>query len=264
MFIFKLLGAVCLGAASRILKSKIKETAAAVVVGIGLLVGSTAHVQAACDPPIFDVCFHKSSWSSSGYATLFVEFNGKSDQLYEFRWNGLKKLPGYGRNGLPGLTYDGFSQRGRSGYEASLEYSDFWWESWSPWNNYGVTIYEGHWDYSTYPETGVATWVRDRWVGSVDFYAYQAAAYVSIDNRSSVLDYELSSYYCTVDWESKSITLLHGYSEGYWEGPFPGGTYRYHGDPGSPRFHYRQSCSVTVRPPPRTSRNTRRPTPYCP
>ena len=37
--------AVCLGAASRILKSKIKETAAAVVVGIGLLVGSNAQAQ---------------------------------------------------------------------------------------------------------------------------------------------------------------------------------------------------------------------------
>ena len=43
MFIFKALGAVCLGAASRILKSKIEKTAASVVVGvvgIGLLVGS--------------------------------------------------------------------------------------------------------------------------------------------------------------------------------------------------------------------------------
>ncbi len=43
MFIFKALGAVCLGAASRILKSKFEKTAAAVVVGvvgIGLLVGS--------------------------------------------------------------------------------------------------------------------------------------------------------------------------------------------------------------------------------
>ena len=43
MPIFYLLGAVCLGAASRILKSKMEKTAAAVVVGvvgIGLLVGS--------------------------------------------------------------------------------------------------------------------------------------------------------------------------------------------------------------------------------
>ena len=35
------------------------QSAAAVVVGIGLLVGSTAAVQAACDPPVYDVCFHK-------------------------------------------------------------------------------------------------------------------------------------------------------------------------------------------------------------
>ena len=34
-------------------KSKIKETAASVVVGVGLLVGSPAEVHAACDPPDF-------------------------------------------------------------------------------------------------------------------------------------------------------------------------------------------------------------------
>ena len=124
-----------------------------------------------------------------------------------------------------------------------------------------MTIYEGHFDWSN---GSGAEWVRDRWVAQVDFYAYQQAAYVSIDNRSSVLDYELSTYYCTVDWEPKSITLLHGYSEGYWEGPFRSGNYYYHGDPGSPRFHYRESCSVTILPPARTSRNTRRPTPYRP
>ena len=46
------------------------QPAAAIVVGIGLLVGSNAAVQAACDPPIFNLCFHKSSWTSSGFAVL--------------------------------------------------------------------------------------------------------------------------------------------------------------------------------------------------
>ena len=168
MHYFTALGAVCLGAASRIFKSKIKETTAAVVVGVGLLVGSTADVQAACDPPVFDVCLHKAGggWSSSGHATLFVEFNGKLNQLYEFEWNGLKKLPN--RRGILELTYDSVSQEGRSGYYASLSYSSFWWEPWSPWNNYGVTIYEGHFDWSN---GSGAEWVRDRWVAQVDFFS---------------------------------------------------------------------------------------------
>ena len=34
------------------------QSAASAVVGIGLLVGSTGEVQAACDPPVFDVCTH--------------------------------------------------------------------------------------------------------------------------------------------------------------------------------------------------------------
>ena len=45
------LGAVCLGAASRILKSKFEKMAAAVVVGVGLLVGSNAEAQV----PTYDV-----------------------------------------------------------------------------------------------------------------------------------------------------------------------------------------------------------------
>ena len=98
MPIFKALGAVCLGAASRIFKSKIKETAAAVVVavvGVGLLVGSMAGVQAACNPPVFDVCFHKTSgggWTADGYVGMDIQFKGKSGQRYEVVWYGLKRV----------------------------------------------------------------------------------------------------------------------------------------------------------------------------
>ena len=78
---FYLLGAVCLGAASRILKSKIKETAAAVVVGVGLLVGSTVGVQAACNPPLRDVCFHKSGdWTTEGSVEMIVDFHVPSSK----------------------------------------------------------------------------------------------------------------------------------------------------------------------------------------
>lgn len=194
------------------------------------------------------------SWTTSGFASLFIVFEGDSSKSYEVVWNGLK-VRDFG--GIP--TYETFEERGISGDNLGVAYHNFWWDPLDPWNNYGCTIYEGSYSYGS---GGQIIWTRGKWVGSVDFYAYQEAAYVSIDNRSSALDFGLSSYYCTVDYDYDMPFLLHGYSEGYWEGPFPGGTYRYHGDPGSPRFHYRESCSVTIPPPARTSRNTRRPTPY--
>lgn len=55
---------------------------AAVAVGIGLLAGSTGDVQAACDPPVDDVCFHKltdGGWTSvDGYAVMDIQFKGQS------------------------------------------------------------------------------------------------------------------------------------------------------------------------------------------
>ena len=251
-------------------KSKIEKTAAAVVVGIGLLVGSMADVlgQSDCDPPINDVCFHKKSggWSSSGYATMWIDFENlpstKSSQFYEIIWHGLKKLPGYGPDGSSGLTYDDVSHYGVPGF-LDTSCSSFWWDVYSPWGGYGCTVYEGHWDWENQDDYGRPTWVRGSWVGSVHFYKYQDAAYVSLDS-SLFPDFSLGQYYCSIDWEGTLPFEFHGYTEGYWEGPFPGGTYRYHGDPGSPRFHYQESCSVTILPPARTSRNTRRPTPYRP
>ena len=38
-----------------------QPAAASVIVGIGLLACSTGDVQAACDPPVYNVCFHKTS-----------------------------------------------------------------------------------------------------------------------------------------------------------------------------------------------------------
>ena len=76
------------------LKSKIEKAAAAVVVGIGLLAGSTGDVQAACDPPVYDVCFHKTDgdFSTDGYVKMEVDFDvpyAKRNQQYEVVWTGL-------------------------------------------------------------------------------------------------------------------------------------------------------------------------------
>ena len=50
--------------------SAFSQSAAAVVVGIGLLAGATGDVQSACNPPVYDVCFHKEfgDWTMAGWA----------------------------------------------------------------------------------------------------------------------------------------------------------------------------------------------------
>ena len=177
---------------------------------------------------------------------------------YEYQWNGYKRLlsPDPGRTW--DYTYDAVSEKAYSGgSETIISYEKFWWNQ-NPWHNYGCTIYEGHWDWSRpSDESGNPTWVRDRWVASVDFYAYQAASYVSIDGSSDGLDFSMNRYYCTIDWEPDSITLLHGYYAGYWMWignyhmwPKYGGGWYYNGDPGSPRFHYEETCPVNIPPPP--------------
>ena len=70
------------------------QSAAAIVVGIGLLAGSTVDVQAACDPPVYDVCFHKidGDFSTDGSVKTEIEFDvplGKRNQQYEVVWTGL-------------------------------------------------------------------------------------------------------------------------------------------------------------------------------
>ena len=150
------------------------------------------------------------------------------------------------------LTYDDVSTHYIG--ESTPIYPFFWWDV-SSWGGYGCTIYEGDLDENL-------EWVRGSWVGSVHFYNYQHAAYVYLDS-SLFSNFSLSQYYCTI-YRTPSILdpyLRHGYTEGYWEGPDRAGNYRYHGDPGSPRFHYGHSRLTTIPPPRRTSRNTRRP-PY--
>ena len=109
------------------------QSAAAVVVGIGLLVGSTGevHGQAVsyCDPPLFDVCFHKKTggWTSSGYAELAIRFDGDSEKLYEIVWKGYKRLWSSEERRFV-FTWDDVSDLGVSGGEPDLDY-DFWWSS---------------------------------------------------------------------------------------------------------------------------------------
>ena len=56
-------------------KSKIEKTAATVAVGIGLLIGHIGEVQSACNPPVYDVCFHKrGDWTTEGGAEMIVDF----------------------------------------------------------------------------------------------------------------------------------------------------------------------------------------------
>ena len=95
------------------------QPAAAVVVGIGLLVGSTADVlgQFDRDPPISDVSFSKAGggWFVPGYATMSVVLDNlpstKDDQLYEFVWHGLKKDPNTSVCGYFALCYCGQQRR---------------------------------------------------------------------------------------------------------------------------------------------------------
>ncbi len=242
-------------AASRISKSKIKETAAAFVVGIGRLAGSTDEVQAACDPPVFDVRFHKTSgegWTADSYVGMDIQFKGESGKKYEVVWHGLKRLfiwdwrrgPRYvfTREDVSDYWYPG-------GFEETLTYDNFYWDHtipWDWWYGYGCSIYEG--------KTVNGKWVRGNSVASVHFYSYQEAALIYLYG----LPFELNQYYCTIDYEPGLSSLSkHGYTEGCWEWVGPNDPvwpkyngWRYHGDHGSPRFDYESSCSYEFDPSP--------------
>ena len=229
-------------------KSKIKETAAAVVVGVGLLVGSTGAVQAECDPPIFDVCFHKSDWTSAGHATMFVEFNpppAEPGQLYELRWFGLKRL----RNvrGIREETYRDVKILGLPASQvSSISYDKFWWPSWiteDSFLTYRVDIYEGHWGYGS---DGLE-WVRDTRLGSAELYSYQEAAEISLV-APLFPDFDLWKYYCEVDWESPITPLRYGHILGTWTYDNSRREFVYQGVHGSPRFDYQSSCSYEFSP----------------
>ena len=253
--------AVGLDAAATRFLSKIEKTAAAVVaavVGVVLLVGSTTGVQAACDPPVFNVCFHKydEDWSTAGTAAMIVEFNGLPGKTYRYQFSGLM----YHFDYTTGDSWvDRGWERGRFSGEKSLSCHRYWWDPDRGGTGGYLRIYE---------EGTSNSWLRGgpkvlgKWIASVDFYPYQRAALVYLNN--SALPFGHEQYYCTIDWETP-IQLRHGYSEGYWVyAPWQWNPkYPHHrpwfymGDPGSPRQPYRRRCLVTVNPPPRTSGNTR-------
>ena len=236
-------------------KSKIKETAAAVVVGVGLLVGSTGDVHGQggveCDPPIYDVCFHKSNWTSAGYATMYVKFDphpppAESGQLYEIVWRGLKKI----RNAAGDFveTYENKSIRGQSDVY-NLSYEDFWWPSGlteDSYESYGVEIYEGYWDFENEVD-GRPTWVRDTWVGSESLYNHQEAAEIRV-HALLFPDFDYWTYYCEVDWDVPITPLKYGYILGCWVYDNSLQEYVYQGVHGSPRFDYGDDCSYEFSP----------------
>ena len=230
-----------------------QSAAVVVVVGIALLVGSNAAVQAECDPPIFDVCFHKADWSKPGKATMYVEVNlppAESDQRYELVWRGLKKIfnPALNRDEV---TYRDDPKPGRSASQVeNLAYPDFWWPSGmteDSWEYYGVDIYEGHWDYDNPPEGEYRTWVRDTWIGSAQLYSYQEAAEVNL-NASLFPDFDLWTYYCEIDWDTPLANLRYGYILGSWTYDNSRQEFYYEGVHGSPRFDYGSSCSYEFLP----------------
>ena len=228
------------------------QSATAAIVGIALLVGSIGevHGQSNCYPPIFDVCLHKDSgrWeSSSGLFEVDIEFRGKRWQRYEVVWHGLKKIGG-------NETYADVSKKGVRWDITTLSYDSFYWDHTTPWTcfeNYGCTIYEGYFDWNNPDENGRYPWIRGDWVASVDFNAFHQAASVSIDNSASGLDFGLSSYYCSIDWEPILTNPLYGYREDFWAGHYfnhPNNVngYVYWGNVGTPRFHYLAYCPVDI------------------
>lgn len=237
--------AVGLDAAATRFSSKIEKTTASVAaafVGIGLLAGSISEVQAACDPPVYDVCFHKlwGDFTSSGNVKLEIEFDvpySKRNQRYEVVWHGYKHFFDYS-TGTDHFHYNDYHDYGVYG-NRTIAYHSFYWDASAPqrYNNYGCSIYEGKYVNGK--------WVRGRWVASVDFYSYQHAALVYLN--TSKLPFSLSQYYCSIDWDPLPIPLLSGYWKGTcWRG-------WYNGDVGSPRFRYGDPpgsrCSYTISPP---------------
>ena len=145
------------------------QSAAAIVVGIGLLVGSTADVQAACDLPVYDVCFHKrdNDWSTAGLATMKVEFDGVPGQAYRYQFSGWM----YHFDYLTGDYWYGYGRvTGRFSSSASLECYNFWWDP----DRGGTSGY-----LQIYEEGTSRSWRRGgpkvlgKRVASVDFYPYQ-------------------------------------------------------------------------------------------
>ena len=133
----------------------------------------------------------------------------------------------------------------------TLSYENFYRDHtihWTLLESYGCIIYEG--DFDWFNGSG-AEWIRGDWVASVDFYTFHEAASVSIDNSASGLDFGLSSYYCSIDWEPLLVDPQYGYFfSGLWHpaarGEFNVNGWVYCGNEGTPRFHYLADCPVDI------------------
>ena len=187
---------------------------------------------------------------------MIVEFDGVPGKAYRYQFSGWMSELNYSDGTV---WYGNGRVTGRFSSSARLQCATFWWDP----DRGGTGAY-----LQIREEGTSGSWRREgpkvlgKGVATVDFYPYQRAALVYLN--TSAVPFEFEQYYCTIDWEDP-IPLKHGYSEGYWAYlPFQWNPrYPHHrpwfymGDPGSPRFHYRRSCSVTVDPPPRTAGNTR-------
>ena len=232
------------------------QSAAAAIVGIGLLAGSTGDVQAACNPPVFDVCFHKldRDWTRFGEAVMFVDFkvpSSKAGTTYRIEWWGYQRYVfgpfdiryAWGKNQLPHT--DTLSAGENQLSHTFLYHPDRNRED-DPfiYDSYGMAIYEYN------PNTR-----KDiKWVASVWFRPGQAAADVQVDSEYYS---DLSLYYCTIDYDPNNYPgLKSGYDGPYWvrrtlwTAPWPIGrpyyVWGWTGNVGSPRFDYGHSCSHEV------------------
>ena len=181
-----------------------KTAAAAVVAGIGLLAGSNAAVQAACNPPVYDVCFHKDSgdWTTAGSVEMIVDFHvpsSKAGTTHRIEWWGYQWYDygtrfglAWGKNQYPHIVTlsagrNELSYDFRFDPDRNREDDPFVYDS------YGVSIYEYN------PNTR-----KDiKWVASSDLRPRQAAAYVSVDSEYYS---DLSIYYCSIDYEPNKTT----------------------------------------------------------
>ena len=72
-----------------------------------------------------------------------IDLEGKSGELYEVVWNGLKKIS---KNGRLVETYDDVSNKPYpDGSLVTLSYKTFWWDHAIPWwfESYGCTVLRG-------------------------------------------------------------------------------------------------------------------------
>ncbi len=230
---------------------------AAVFVGIGGLIGD-AKASSDCDPPVYDVCFHKEDgdWTTVSTAAMLVKFSRIPGRDYVYRFQGL--MQNFSGSGDWWIARG--SDKGSFSGSFSLECNRFWWDPDRGGTGGTLSIHEAG-DSSSWTRDGPR--VLGKWVALVHFYPYQEAALVYLNTSAVPGSFDHDMYYCTIDWDGP-IQLRHGYTEGYWAHSIAWDPrwpwYRpwlYHGDPGTPRQPYNQRCLIAVYPPARTPGNTR-------